>query len=280
VPQRGGPALPARRRAIENQSPAAVPAIELRGVAKRFTQPRPWDEILRHPFARTRVQALEGIDLCVPRGGVTGLLGPNGSGKTTLLRVLATSLLPDQGEVRVLGLDALRAPHEVRRRVGVVLSDERSFYWRLTGAQNLIFFAALHGLDGRRARARVAELGGLLGLAAELDKPFRNLSTGWRHRLALARALLADPPVLLMDEPTAGLDPAAAERARRLLRERLAGELAKTVLVASHNLDEVRAVCDRVALLHQGRLRLEGPAAEALPRAAEWFAAQVGEEPA
>jgi len=276
VPQRGGPALPARRRAIDTQ----VPAIELRGVSKRFTQPRTWREILRHPCARKRVQALDGIDLCVPAGSVSGLLGPNGSGKTTLLRVLATSLLPDQGEVRVLGRDALRVPNQVRRLVGVVLSDERSFYWRLTARQNLMFFAALHGLDGRRARARVAELGGWLGLGPELDKPFRNLSTGWRHRLAIARALLADPPVLLMDEPTAGLDPAAAERARRLLRERLAGELGRTVLVASHNLDEVRAVCDRVALVHQGRLRLEGPAAEALPRAAEWFAAQAAEEPA
>jgi ABC-2 type transport system ATP-binding protein len=244
-------------------------------VTKRFTQPRRLTEILCRPFARKRVDALQEVSLGVPPGSITGLLGPNGSGKTTLLRILATSVLADRGEVRVLGRDARREPLAVRRGLGVVLSDERSFFWRLTARENLRFFATLQELPRRAARARIEELASALGLGPELDKPFRNLSTGWRHRLALARALLHDPAVLLMDEPTAGLDPAAAERARRLFRERLGGELRKTVLIATHNLEEAREVCDRVALLAQGRMRFEGPTAEALPRAAEFFAREA-----
>jgi len=247
------------------------PAIELRGVHKRFTQPRPLAQILRRPFARKRIEVLTGLDLTVKPGGVTGLLGPNGAGKTTLLRILAASVLPDCGRVFILGADARRQPARVHRRVGVVLGDERSFFWRLSAEQNLRFFAALCDLPAKRARARIAELAELLDLGGELSKPFRNLSTGWRHRLALARALLHDPPVLLMDEPTQGLDPGAAERARRLITERLVGRLGKTVLLATHDLIEAQQVCDRLALLVEGRILAEGAPGEVLPRARRVF---------
>jgi len=250
----------------------AGPAIALAGVKKRFTQPRHLAAILRRPFQRDRIEVLKGVDLTVRRGGLTGLLGPNGAGKTTLLRILAASVLPDEGQVHILGQDARRNPARVHRQVGVVLGDERSFFWRLSAEQNLRFFAALCDLPGLAARERIGQLSGLLGLEGELSKPFRNLSTGWRHRLALARALLHDPPVLLMDEPTRGLDPGAAERARALITERLAGELGKTVLFATHDLAEAEQVCDRLALLGEGRILAEGAPSEVLPRARQVFA--------
>ncbi len=254
------------------------PAIALAGVKKRFTQPRRLTAVLRRPLARDRIQVLKGVDLTVDRGGLTGLLGPNGAGKTTLLRILAASVLPDEGQVHILGLDARRNPTRVHRQVGVVLGDERSFFWRLSAEQNLRFFAALCDLPARAARERIEQLSELLGLGGELSKPFRNLSTGWRHRLALARALLHDPPVLLMDEPTSGLDPGAAERARQLITERLAGRLGKTVLLATHDLAEARTVCDRLALLSEGRILAEGPPDSVLPRAREVFAMAAAAE--
>ncbi len=258
---------------------APAPAIDIRGVHKRFTQPRPLAAVLRHPLARERIAVLRGVDLAVPAGALCGLLGPNGAGKTTLLRILAATVLPDRGRVHILGLDATRTPQRVHRCIGVVLGDERSFFWRLSAGQNLRFFAALCDLPAAAARARIAELAGMLELSGELDKPFRNLSTGWRHRLALARALLHDPPVLLMDEPTRGLDPGAAARARHLIAERLVGRLGKTVLLATHDLAETRRICDRLALLDRGRVLAQGPAAEVLPRAATAFGLDGPGEP-
>ena len=247
------------------------PAIHIQDVHKRFTQPRSVAEILRRPFARDTNQVLRGLNLRVEPGGRTGLLGPNGSGKTTLLRILAATVSPDSGQVHILGHDACRHPQQVRRKIGVVLSDERSFFWRLTARQNLRFFASLCNLTSAQTQRRIGELSDLLDLSAEIDKPFRNLSTGWRHRLALARALLHDPQVLLMDEPTSGLDPGAAVQARSLIADRLAGGLGKTVLLATHNLEEAREVCDRIALLKDGTILAEGPPAEALERIDEVF---------
>lgn len=246
-------------------------AIVVEEVHKRFTQPRPLSQVLRHPFERKRVQVLSGISLSVPQGSLTGLLGPNGAGKTTLLRILASTIIPDRGQVCILGVDGIRHPARVRENLGVVLGDERSFYWRLTAQQNLRFFAALCNLDRAKADQRIRDLAQVLSLGDELNKPFRNLSTGWRHRLALARALLHDPAVLVMDEPTSGLDPGAAAQARILIRERLVGELGKTVLLATHDLEEAKQICDRVAFLKEGHIQAEGPTASTLSRATEIF---------
>ncbi len=249
----------------------ATPAIEIEQVTKRFSQPRPIATILRRPFSRQRIEVLRGIDLRVEAGCLTGILGPNGSGKTTLLRILSATVLPDSGTVRILGQDISRHSHRVRQRIGVVLGDERSFFWRLTAEQNLNFFAALCNLTGRAARARIEELAGVLDLGGELSKPFRNLSSGWRHRLALARALLHDPEVLLMDEPTRGLDPGAAGQARRLIAEQMVGRMGKTVLMATHDLAEAREVCTRVALLKDGAILAEGHPEKILDRVDEIF---------
>jgi ABC-2 type transport system ATP-binding protein len=214
---------------------------------------------------------LSDLSLAVPRGSLTGLLGPNGSGKTTLLRILAASILPDSGTVRILGQDTKNASVRIRERIGFVLGDERSFFWRLTAAQNLLFFAALHNMDHKGACLRIEQLAGLLQLTGELKKPFRDLSTGMRQRLALARALLHNPELLLIDEPTRGLDPGAAKRTRELIGQTLVKELGKTVLLATHNLEEAHEVCDRVALLKDRHILKVGPPEEVLTHLEEVF---------
>jgi ABC-2 type transport system ATP-binding protein len=221
-------------------------------------------EILRAPFRRRRISVLDDISLAVPKGSLMGLLGPNGAGKTTLLRILAASILPDSGTVRIFGQDTTTVSVRIRERIGFVLGDERSFFWRITAAQNLLFFAALHNKDGRDARLRMEKLAELLHLTGEMKKPFRDLSTGMRQRLALARALLHDPELLLIDEPTRGLDPGAAKRTRELIGQTLVKELGKTVLLATHNLEEAREICDQVALLADKRIVNVGPPQEVL----------------
>ena len=214
---------------------------------------------------------LRDVSLAIESGTATGLLGPNGAGKTTLLRILAATVSPDRGTVTILGHDAVGHPYRVRRRIGFALAEERSFYWRLTARQNLRFFAALADIERRATLRRIEEVAALMVLEAELDKPFRDLSTGMRQRMALARALLHDPQVLLVDEPTRGLDPGAAQRTRRFIRHQLVEQMGKTVLLATHNLEEARQVADRVAFLKNGILVAEGPATETLNRVPEVF---------
>jgi ABC-2 type transport system ATP-binding protein len=249
----------------------AAAAIDIQGVCKRFTLPRPIARILRRPLERRRLEVLTGVTLAVPAGTITGILGPNGAGKTTLLRILAATVIPDAGAIRILGTDVLHHPSQVRRRIGFVLSDERSFFWRLSAQHNLEFFATLCNLRREQAADRIAELAGLLSIGAELPKPFADLSTGMRQRLAIARALLHDPEVLLVDEPTRALDPGSADRIRRLIRTLLVDRLGKTVLLATHQVDEARSLCDRVAFLKDGRIHHEGKSAEALLHLPEIF---------
>lgn len=200
------------------------------------------------------VRALHGVNLEVGQGEIFGLLGPNGAGKTTLLKVLATLLLPSEGRAEVNGTDVVREEAAVRRVVGLATGDERGFYWRLTGRENLEFFAGLQGLSPRAARRRadaVLELVDLLSYAPEVVARY---STGMRQRLSIARALLGNPSVLFLDEPTRSLDPLAAERVQALI-QRLAQEQGKTVLLATHHLAEAAAICQRVAILVGGMVR-------------------------
>ncbi len=199
------------------------------------------------------VWALREIDLTVSRGEILGLLGTNGAGKTTLLKIIATLILPTAGRVSVDGHDVARDGDSVKALIGLVTGEERSFYWRLTGRQNLEFFAAFQGLSPERTRGRIGELGEQLGLDA-LDRHFGVYSAGMRHRLVIARALLHQPRILLFDEPTRSLDPLAAGALRRLIRETLVRELGCTVVLATHNLEEAEELSDRIAVLHEGRL--------------------------
>lgn len=224
------------------------------------------EEVTRRFPARRRdrageVLALDRVSLTVTPGTVFGLVGPNGAGKTTLLRLVCTLLAPSAGRIQVLGFDTVGEPRAVRQRVGVVLGGERSVYWRLTGRENLLYAGALHDLPADVAAQRAGELLGLVDLGERADDLVERYSTGMRMRLALARAMVHDPPLLLLDEPGAGLDPQAAGAMRRLLSW-LARDHARTVVIATHNMAEVERLCDEVGVLDRGRLvALGAPAA-------------------
>ncbi|MCB9646517.1 MAG: ABC transporter ATP-binding protein [Deltaproteobacteria bacterium] len=238
---------------------SAAWAVELRGLGKRYRLPRRGREWLKPWRPRRHQEALAGVDLAVAPGELVALLGPNGAGKTTLLKILAGLVSADAGEARVHGADVARDPELGRARVGYVLTDERSFFWRLTVRDNLRFFAGLEGLFGAEAAARVEYTARLLGLGELLDRRFNALSAGQKQRVALARGLLADPPVLVFDEVTRALDPGRAEQVRRLVRELIVERQGRAVLFATHDLAEARAIADRVVLLSGGKVACEGP---------------------
>ena len=197
--------------------------------------------------------ALRDVDLEVPCGEVTVLLGRNGAGKGSLIRVLATAVLPDAGRVWVDGVDALADPRSARQRLGVVLGEERSHFWRLSGAKNLEFFAALHGHRRSTGQEAAARALAVVGLSDVAERRVDRYSTGMRGRLGIARALLGDPAALLLDEPTRSLDPAAASEIRTLVRE-LAERRGVAVLLATHDLQEAAAMADQVVVLRDGEI--------------------------
>lgn len=224
----------------------ATTAISVCGVWKRFAVPG-W----RPGRPRAWVDALRGLDVTVMSGSVHGVIGANGSGKSTLLRIIATLILPDAGGVALEGFDAVDDPVEVRRRVGFSTGEERSVYWRLTARQNLEFAAALHHL----AEPEALILAALddAGLDDDADRPVSGFSQGMARRLGLARALLHEPPVLLLDEPTRSLDPVAREQFHEVLLG-LRRQRGVTVLLATHDLAEAAAICDEVSALGGGRV--------------------------
>lgn len=215
-----------------------------------------------YPAPRGAVEALRDVSLTIEPGEFFGLFGPNGAGKTTLIRILATLVIPTRGAARVLGFDVVRQPDKVRASIGLVFSNENSFYGRLTGQQNLEFFAALQNLSGSLARRRIAELFELFDLAHAAHKSVQTYSTGMKQKLNVARALLHDPPIIFLDEPTKGMDVLTAETLRTLLRRELVERQHKTVLLTTHDLQEMEVLCDRVGILENGGLRAVGaPAA-------------------
>jgi ABC-2 type transport system ATP-binding protein len=227
--------------------------IRTRGLGKVFLPPR-WPLSLAVPTLRRRVLALSNVSLDVERGEILGVVGPNGAGKTTLLRILATLLLPSEGSAHVNGTDLVIGAAAVRRTVALASAEDRGFYWRLTGLENLEFFAGLRGLHPGKARRRARALAEALDLAAICEEPVARYTTGMRQRLNVARALLDRPTVLLLDEPTRSLDPVATSMVRALVA-RLAVEDGVTIVIATHDLDEAESLCDRVAILDTGLLR-------------------------
>ncbi len=245
----------------------------IEGITKTYAPPRGLLRWLIRSAASEPVQALRGVSFQVAAGEVVGLVGPNGAGKTTLIRILATLLSPTSGTATVAGYDVTAAPVEAQRRLGLVLSDDRGLYWRLTGRQNLEYFGVMAGLAPAVARQRAGELLETFDLAG-LDKLVFGYSAGMRSRLNLAQALLADPAVLILDEPTVSLDPLASARIGRHLRD-LASR-GRTILLSSHRLDEVAEFCDRVVVLIEGTVRFDGAPA-ALAHGQEPAARALGE---
>jgi sodium transport system ATP-binding protein len=217
------------------------------GLTKRFSSPR--GDIL----------AVDRLSFVVPPGEVYGLLGPNGAGKTTTLRMILGLLQPCAGHAEILGFRSTAEPDEVKRRVGLVSATGGLYQW-LTPREALWFFADLYGVPEDEAAARLDELTQVFDLRSFLDRRCGTLSTGQRQRVSLAQALIHDPPVMLLDEPTRGLDvfgsQAIFDYIDRLRRQ------GKAVIVSTHRLHEAQRLCDRFGLLHQGRLVLEGTLAE------------------
>ncbi len=269
------------KRPVDGYDPRAMDstplaALRIRSLRKVFTGPRPLREIARRPFARRRITALDDVTFSARAGEVVGLIGPNGAGKTTLIKILAGLVMADEGDASVLGSPA--GSERARTLVGLVTAEERSFFWRISARENLRFFASLHGLRRRAADRRIATLSDQLEIDEVLDRPVRELSSGNRGRLALARGMLHDPRVLLLDEVARALDPGAARRLRRLLRE-LVNETGITILYAIHDLPEVRRLCDRVVLLRDGAVAAEGAFEAIAPTVRETFGLDLDDIP-
>ena len=230
-------------------------AISIRNLSKTYPVPfRRLRAFFRRPV-KDPVEALRDVSFAVETGEIFGLIGRNGAGKTTLTKIVATLVQPTTGSVSVHGHDSVRDDEHVRRQIGLATAEERSFYWRLTSEQNLMFFARLHGLADRVAKQRIKDVFAKLELDEVARRRFGELSTGNKQRLAVARALLANPPVLLLDEPTRSLDPLAAARMRELIQSLAAHDPPATILLTSHNLSEVETLCARVAIISRGRIR-------------------------
>ncbi len=251
--------------------------IRVEGLAKQFRGRATWRHWIRWR-APPPVRAIDRVDLTVRPGELVALLGPNGAGKTTLLKVLATLVRPSGGRAWVDGIDVGACPHVARGRVGYVLADDRSFFWRISVRENLRFFAALQGLHGRRSRDRIDELASLVGLTDFVDRPFSDLSMGQRQRVAFARGLLGDPPVVLFDEATRSLDPGRAGRLRRVIRNVLVDAGDKAVLFATHDLQEAQTLADRVVLMVEGRVAADGSFESLAGRLVEIFEAEARAE--
>jgi ABC-2 type transport system ATP-binding protein len=239
-------------------------AVLVENLSKTFIKRRSLRETITRPWSKAeRVEALQEVSFQANRGEIFGLLGPNGAGKTTLLKILSCLILPTAGRALINGHETQHAEARVKSSIGFVTSDERSFYWRLSGRENLHFFARLCNLPTARVRPRCQELLDRLDLGEKADHPFMTYSSGMKQRMAVARALLHDPPVLYMDEPTRSLDPLAARHLRSFIEETLNHRERKTILLATHNLTEAEQLCSRIAILHRARIRRMGTLAEA-----------------
>ncbi len=202
------------------------------------------------------VEAVRGISFSVGEGELFGLLGPNGAGKTTTIKMLITLLVPTSGTARVLGFDVVRQSREVRKRIGYVFGGDRGLYDRLSGLDNLRYFAELYGVPPREQKRRIFELLDLVGLNGREGERVEGYSRGMRQRLHVARGLLHDPPVVFLDEPTIGVDPVGARELRATMAALVSA--GKTVLLTTHYMFEADALCNRIAVIAKGQIVAEG----------------------
>ncbi len=235
------------------------PAIECHFLTKRFPAANGWRRLFN--TASLSQPAVDRVDLTIQTGELFGLLGPNGAGKTTLIKMLGTLVQPSSGSAWVNGFP-LEQDSAIKATIGLVTSDERSFYWRLSGAQNLAFFARLYGLPEAEIRSRVQQVLEQVELQEVAGQRFLTYSTGMRQRLSIARALLNRPRLLFLDEPTKGLDPLITRRLQVLVREELVDRQGMTVLLTTHDLHEAGQLCDRIAIMQHGRVLALGTQVE------------------
>jgi len=228
-------------------------AIETINLTKKFTS-----KIGGQGFSLRRktltVNAVDNLNLTVKKGELFGLLGPNGAGKTTLVKMLATLLPPDDGTALINGFDIVKQQMQVKRSLGTLFSvGERGFFWRLNGYRNLEFFAAIYNVPRHKRNDRILEVMKLVGLENNTFLPFQKYSGGMKRKLALARTLLPDPPTIMLDEPTTGLDAISARTIRDFV-QRTVRETGKTVLYTTHYIEEAAQICTKIGILKQGRI--------------------------
>jgi ABC-2 type transport system ATP-binding protein len=233
-------------------------SVEIRKLKKVYPIVKGYRELFFHPFRKKGTTALRGIDLEVESGQCFCLMGPNGAGKTTLIKILSALVLPDDGKVFINGYDLEKETDEVKKQIGFALSEERSFYWRLTGFQNLDFFAALNDIPLSKRKDKIKEVLQLVGLENAAERRFNTYSTGMRQMMAIARALLTDPNILFVDEPTRSLDPVAAHKIRKFLRKEMVESQGKTVFWATHDLSEAQEFAHSLAIIAEGQIRAQG----------------------
>jgi ABC-2 type transport system ATP-binding protein len=210
---------------------------------------------------KSEVRAVDGVSCEIKQGELFGLLGPNGAGKTTLIKCISTLLIPDAGTATVGGHDIAKDPLRVRQQLGVLTGGERSLYWKLSPHENLQYFAALYGVPRSKTKERIEYLLDLMGLKEKSRERVEKLSSGMKQKLSLARTLIHDPPILLIDEPTLGLDPYFARFIRNFIKNELHRKLQKTILLTTHYMDEADELCERVAFMNYGRIEaLDTPA--------------------
>ncbi|MEO0072827.1 MAG: ABC transporter ATP-binding protein [candidate division WOR-3 bacterium] len=221
-------------------------AIEVNNVTKKFKR--------GSGLKKREIVAVDRASFEIQEGEIFGLLGPNGAGKTTLVRCIATLLIPDDGTIKIMGKDVLKYPLFCRRQIGLLTSGERTLYWKLSAKENLEFFAALYGLDKQETKKRIEYLMELLGLKEVQNERVEKYSSGMKQKVSLARALIHDPKVLLLDEPTLGLDPQFARFLRDFIKKVLNQEEKKTILLTTHYMEEADELCNRIAFINQGRI--------------------------
>jgi ABC-2 type transport system ATP-binding protein len=219
------------------------------------------------------VEAVRGVSFEIQQGELFGLLGPNGAGKTTTIKMLITLLIPTKGTARVLGHDVVKEAREVRKRIGYVFGGERGVYERLSGYDNLRYFAELYGVPPKEIRPRIDYLLELVGLKGREQERAEGYSRGMKQRLHIARGLLHDPPVVFLDEPTIGLDPVGARELRATIAS--LADAGKTILLTTHYMFEADALCDRIAVINRGEIVAEGTPADLKRGVAEGTVVEV-----
>lgn len=239
-------------------------AVEIVGVSKVFKKSRPfWSKWRKQKqeSEKREVRAVDDVTLTIRRREIVGILGANGSGKSTLVRMLSTLLIPDTGSVRIFGYDVEKDERMVQRLINRV-SVEASFFKKLSPMENLIYAARLYNMPGAEARNRIRAILGRLGIPKDrIGQPLEHMSRGMQQKVAIARAFLTSPIVLLLDEPTTGLDPRSKIEVQNFVRE-LRETHDATILITTHDMDEAEALCDRVAIIDQGRIVAQGTVEE------------------
>jgi len=254
-------------------------AIETFALSKKYLPPRGLMALLAKSPVKKVVTAVDEVNLKVKRGELFGLIGPNGAGKTTFIKLLSTLLWPTSGRALVNGYDLTREEDKVKSSIGFVSGEERSFYWRLTGRENLQFFSALHNLSPGIAQKRINESLDHLELTEAADNMFYSYSSGMKQKLSLARGLLTDPTILFLDEPTKSIDIITAQNLKRFIKETLVKEQERTVIFTSHRLEEVEKLCDRIGIMKKGKIIFCGTTEELMKtlKTPERYRIQVGD---